>query len=79
MHDWTEGTPVYLLDQLCLGFNFVCAAGEGVKCLGGDRLGIKEIYLIEASAGVSFTSYGGVFIAQFDLAFAENSSEFAVS
>ena len=38
-----------------------------------------EIYVIEASAGVSLTSDGGVVTAQFDLAFAENSSEVAVT
>ena len=41
--------------------------------------GLREIYVIEASAGVYFTSDGGVVISQFDLAFAENISEVAVS
>ena len=63
MNDWTESTPVELLDQICLGFHFVCAAGEGVKCLGGYRRGLRETYVIDSSAWVSFTSYGGVVIA----------------
>ena len=45
--------------------------------MGGDRRGLREIYLIESSAGVLLTSDGGVGIAQFDLAFAENISEVA--
>ena len=79
MHDWTESTPVEVLDQIRLGFHFVCAAGEGVKFLGGNRRGIREIYVIESSSGVLLTSDGGVVTAQFDLAFAENSSEVAVA
>ena len=47
--------------------------------MGGDRQGLREIYVIKASAGVSLTSDGGVVIAQFDLEFAENSSEVAVT
>ena len=50
-----------------------------MKCLGGDRRGIREIYIIEASAGVSLTSDGGVIIAQFDLAFAEDGNEVTVA
>ena len=67
------------MEQLCLDFHFVCAAGEGVKCLGGDRRGLREIYVIEASSRVLLTSNGGAVIAQFYLAFAENSSEVAVA
>ena len=63
MNDWTESTPVEVLDQICLGFHFVCATDEGVKCLVGDRQRLREIYIIEASDGVSLTSYGGVVIA----------------
>ena len=37
------------------------------------------MYVIEASAGVSLTSDGGVVISQFDLDFAENSCEVAVA
>ena len=47
--------------------------------MGGDRRGIREIYAIEASAGVLLTSDIGVVIAQFDLPFAENNSEVAVA
>ena len=50
-----------------------------MKCLGGDRRVLREIYVIEASSGVSLTSDGGVGIAQFDLEFTENSSEVAVA
>ena len=50
-----------------------------MKFLGGDRRGLREIYVIEASDGVLLTIDGGVDIAQFDLAFAENSSECAVA
>ena len=67
---WTRSTLV---------FYFVCATGKGVKYLGDDRRGIREIYVIEANSGVSLTIDGGVFIAQFDLAFAENSREVAVT
>ena len=52
MHYWAEITSVKVLDQICLGSHFVCATGEGVKCLGGDRRGIREIYVIESSDGV---------------------------
>ena len=38
-----------------------------------------EVYVIKASAGVLLTSDGGVVIAQFDLAVAENRSEVAVA
>ena len=50
-----------------------------MKCLGVNRRGFMEIYVIEASAGVSLNSDGGVIIPQFDLDFAENSSEVAVA
>ena len=46
--------------------------------MGGDRRGLREIYVIEASTGVLLTSDGGVVIAQFELYFTENSSEGAV-
>ena len=75
MHYWAEITSVEVLDQICLGSHSVCAAGEGVKCLGGNRRGLREIYVIESSAGVSLTSDGGVVIAQLDLAVVEHSSE----
>ena len=79
MNNWTESTPVEVLDQVCLVFHFVCAAGEGVKCLGGDMWGLREIYVIESSDGVSLTSDGGVVIAQLDLAVVEHSSEVDVA
>ena len=63
MHYWAESTSVELLHQICLGSNFVCVAGKRVKCMGGDRRGIREIYVIESSAGVSLISDGGVVIA----------------
>ena len=50
-----------------------------MKCLGGDRWGLREIRLIESSAGVLLTSDGGVVIVQVDLAVAENSTEVAVA
>ena len=46
MEYWAESTSVEELYQICLGSHFVCAAGEGVKCLGGDRRGLREIYVI---------------------------------
>ena len=67
------------MNEIGLGFHFVCAAGKRVKCLGGDRRGLRYIYIIESKSGVSLTSDGGVVIAQFDLAFAENISEVAVA
>ena len=79
MNNWTESTPVEVLDQVCLGSHFVCAAGKGVKCLGGGRQGLREIYVIESSAGVSLTSDGGVVISQLDLAVVEHSSEVDVA
>ena len=63
MYYWFESTSVEVLDQICLGSHFVCAAGKGVTCLGGDRRGLREIYVIESSAGVSLTSDGGVVIS----------------
>ena len=78
MNDWTQITPVEVLDQICLGFHFVCASGKGVKCLGGDRWGLREIYVIYSSAGVSLTSDGGAGIDQFYLAAVAHSSEVAV-
>ena len=50
-----------------------------MKFLGGDRQGIREVYVIEASDGALLTSDGGVVITQFDLAFAKNSSEVDVA
>ena len=47
--------------------------------LGGNRRGLREIYVIESSAGVSLTFDGGVVIAQLDLAVVEHSSEVAVA
>ena len=79
MHYWAESTSVELLYQICLGAHFVCAAVEGVKCLGGNMRGLREIYVIESSAGVLLTSDGGVVIAQLDLAVVEHSSEVAVA
>ena len=49
-----------------------------MKCLEGDRRRLREVYVTEASAGVSLISDGGVVVAQFYLAFAEDSSEVAV-
>ena len=63
MHYWAESTSVEVLDQICLGAHFLCAAGEGVKFLGGDMWGLREIYVIKSSAGVLLTSDGGVFIS----------------
>ena len=63
MHYWAENTSVEVLDQICLGSHFICAAGEGVKFLGGERRGLREIYLIESSAGVLLTSDSGFVIA----------------
>ena len=79
MHYWAESTSVEVLDQICLGAHFLCAAGEGVVCLGGHRWGIREIYVIDSSAGVALTSDGGVVISQLDLAVVEHSSEVAVA
>ena len=79
MNDWTESTPVEALYQICLGFHFVCAAGKGVECLGVNKQGIREIYVIYSSSGVSLNSDGGVVIAYVELAVVENSSEVAVS
>ena len=79
IHYWAESTSVEVLDQICLGAHFVCAAGEGVKCLGGNRRGIREICVIDSSAGVSLASDSGVGIAQLDLAVVEHSSEVAVT
>ena len=50
-----------------------------MKCLGGDRRGLREIYVIESGAGVSLTSDGGVVISQLDLAVVEHNSEVAVA
>ena len=50
-----------------------------MKCLGGGRRRLREVYVIEDSSGILLTSDGVVIIAQFDLAFAENSSEVAVT
>ena len=79
MHYWDESTSVEVLDQICLGAHFICAAGEGVKCLGSDRQGLREIYVIESSDGVLLNSDGGADIAQLDLAIVEHSSEVAVA
>ena len=79
MHYWAESTLVEVLDQICLGSHFICAAGEGVKCLGGNRRGLREIYVIDSSDGVALTSDGGVVISQLDLAVVEHSSEVAVA
>ena len=74
-----KAQSVEVLDEIFRGSHFVCAAGEGVKCLGGDRQGIRCIYVIESSAGVLLTSDGGVGTAQLELAVVEHSSEVAVA
>ena len=53
---WAESTSVEVLDQIYLSSHFVYAAGKGVKCLGGDRRRLREIYVIDSSAGVLLTS-----------------------
>ena len=63
MHYWAESTSVEVVNQICLGSHFLCAADKGVKCLRGDRRGIREIYVIESGAGVLLTSNGGVVIS----------------
>ena len=40
--------------------------------MGGDRQGLRDIFVIEASAEVSLTSDVGVVIAQFDLELSQN-------
>ena len=60
-----------------LSFHMRCK-GRG-EVLGGNMRGIREIYVIDSSAGVSLTSDGGVVIAQLDLAVVEHSSEVAVT
>ena len=50
-----------------------------MKCLGGDRRRLRDVYVIYTSAGVSLTSDGGVVIAQFESAFAEDGSEVTVA
>ena len=41
MHYWDESTSVEVLEKICLGYHSVCAAGEGVKCLGGRPAGAQ--------------------------------------
>ena len=79
MHYWAESTSVEVLDQICLGSHFVCAAVEGVECLGGDRRGFREIFVIDYRSGVLLTSDGGVVIAQLESDIVEHSSEVAVA
>ena len=49
------------------------------EVLGGRQAGAQGDLFNRSSAGVLLTSDGGVVIAQFDLAFAENISEVAVA
>ena len=47
--------------------------------MGVNRRGIREIYVIEYSDGVSLTSDGGAGISKLDLAVMEHSSEVTVA
>ena len=42
---------------------------------GGNRRRLREVYIIQASAGVSLATNGDVVPAQLDVAFVEDSSE----
>ena len=65
-----------VLGKLYLGLHFICAEGEGVECPGGgNRRRLREVYIIQASAGVSLATNGDVVPAQLDVAFVEDSSE----
>ena len=69
-----------VLDKLCLGLHFICAEGEGVECPGGgNRRRLREVYIIQASTGVSLASNGDVVHAQLDVDFVEDGSEIAVT
>ena len=46
---------------------------------GGNRRRLLEVYLIQASVGVSLACDGGVVSAQLDLDFVEGGSEITVS
>ena len=46
---------------------------------GGDRRRLMEVYIIQASAGVSLTSNGDIVSAQLDVAFVEYGSEITVA
>ena len=46
---------------------------------GGDRRRLREVYIIQASAGVSLAIDGNVVPVQLDLVFVENGSERAVA
>ena len=67
------------MDQLCLGFHFISAAGEGVNRWGGDRRRLREVYIIQASAGVSLARNVDEVPAQLEVAFVEDGSEITVA
>ena len=46
---------------------------------GGNRMRCREVYIIQASAGVSLASNGDVIPAQLDVAFVEDGSEITVT
>ena len=68
-----------VLDKISLGLHFICAGGEGVECQGGDMRRLREVYIIQDSAGVSFVSNFVVVPAQLDVDFVEDGSEVTVA
>ena len=67
------------MDKLYLGLHFICAAGEGVEFRGGYIRWLREVYIVQSSAGVSLASNGDVVPAQLELASVEESSEITVA
>ena len=67
------------MDELCIDLYFICAVVEGVECWGGNRRRLREVYIIQASTGVSLASNGDVVHAQLDVDFVEDGSEIAVT
>ena len=63
----------------CLGLHFICAEGEGVNFRGGNSRRLREVYIIQASAGVSLAINSDVVPDQLDAAFVEDGSEINVA
>ena len=68
-----------VLEKICLGIHFICAEGEGVEFRGGDRRRLREVYIIQASAGVSLARNVDEVPAQLEVAFVEDGSEITVA
>ena len=67
---WTSSDLILILYAL---------QAKGWSAGGGDRRRRREVYIIQASAGVSLASNGDVVPAQLELAIVEDGSEIIIA